>query len=305
MQLNTRTVAVTGATGFLGRYIVDTLLERGARVIGVVRNPDRVPALRERGVELRRADLADRAALQEAFAGVDAVVSNAALLSLGGSSWRDLESANVAGTRNVFHALADAGVQFAVQISSIAAYRDQRRRDISEDYPLRAPAGRIHRLNAYGHSKARSETEAREIAAARAIGLTVLRVAGIYGAFDVSGFTAWFKRLMRLPVAPYPVGMGSALVYAGDVAEAVALALEKPGPASRTYNIAGPDRTFWEFAREWKRAGGQTPRLMLPIPVPTRPSFDVRRATTELDWRPRSYAAGCRDMLERERGAEA
>src|SRR5207244_3981880 len=60
MLLERKQVAVTGATGFLGRYIVDTLLHRGARVVGVVRNPDRVPELRERGVELRRADLAAR-----------------------------------------------------------------------------------------------------------------------------------------------------------------------------------------------------------------------------------------------------
>ena len=41
MELRGTTVAVTGATGFLGRYIVRSLLERGARVVGVVRNPDK------------------------------------------------------------------------------------------------------------------------------------------------------------------------------------------------------------------------------------------------------------------------
>ena len=51
---------MTGATGFLGRYLVDGLLARGARVIGVVRNPGRVPELAARGVELRQADLAER-----------------------------------------------------------------------------------------------------------------------------------------------------------------------------------------------------------------------------------------------------
>src|SRR5437899_4136385 len=83
MELKGRNIAVTGATGFLGRYIVDVLLKRGAHVIGVVRNPDRVPELQQRGVEFRKADLAERDRLTAGFAGVDAVVSNAALFAVG------------------------------------------------------------------------------------------------------------------------------------------------------------------------------------------------------------------------------
>jgi uncharacterized protein YbjT (DUF2867 family) len=73
LALSGARIAVTGATGFLGRYIVDTLLLRGAKAVGVVRNPDRVPQLVARGVELRKADLAPRHDLAEGFAGADAV----------------------------------------------------------------------------------------------------------------------------------------------------------------------------------------------------------------------------------------
>ena len=83
MNLRGATIAVTGATGFLGRYIVDALLGRGAHVIGVVRNPRKLPELLHKGVELRQADLAAPEHLKQAFAGAEAVVSNAALLSLG------------------------------------------------------------------------------------------------------------------------------------------------------------------------------------------------------------------------------
>src|SRR5207247_7480289 len=60
VDLRAAAVAVTGATGFLGRYVVDVLLARAAHVIGGVRNPGSVPELAARGVELRQADLAER-----------------------------------------------------------------------------------------------------------------------------------------------------------------------------------------------------------------------------------------------------
>src|SRR5436309_15196147 len=114
MDLKGRTIAVTGATGFLGRYIVDVLLTRGAHVIGVVRNPDRVPELARRGVELRKADLAERDRLTAGFAGADAVVSNAALFavnkmfSLGNRTWDEHHRTNIEGARNVCEAVPAA-----------------------------------------------------------------------------------------------------------------------------------------------------------------------------------------------------
>src|SRR5688572_20821225 len=89
MDLAGATIAVTGATGFLGRYVVDVLLKRGARVVGVVRNPDRVPELARRGVELRKADLGNTAELAEGFRGARAVVSNAALFSIRNQKWEE------------------------------------------------------------------------------------------------------------------------------------------------------------------------------------------------------------------------
>src|SRR4030095_10907000 len=91
VELRGKRIAVTGATGFLGRYIVDVLLGRGTHVVGVVRNPSRVPELAAKGVELRKADLAEPDRLAAGFVGVDAVVSNAALFSLTNGSWKDHE----------------------------------------------------------------------------------------------------------------------------------------------------------------------------------------------------------------------
>src|SRR5258706_1645794 len=101
MDLRGTPIAVTGATGFLGRYIVDVLLARGAHVVGVVRNPARVPELAVKGVELRQADLSERERLAAGFMGTQAVASNAGLFALGNQNWGAHQRAHVEGTPNL------------------------------------------------------------------------------------------------------------------------------------------------------------------------------------------------------------
>ena len=178
MDLRGAAVAVTGATGFLGRYLVDVLLARGAHVIGVVRNPDRVPELAARGVELRQADLAERDRLARGFAGAQAVVSNAALFSLRNRSWEDHHRANIQGTENVFGALADAAVKRVVHVSSVAVYRAHRPR-VAEDAPQLTDDTRRTLTNAYSVSKALSEQLAWRRAARYGLELTAIRPCAI------------------------------------------------------------------------------------------------------------------------------
>jgi nucleoside-diphosphate-sugar epimerase len=298
MELRGATIAVTGATGFLGRYVVDALRERGARVVGVVRNPDRVPDLAARGVELRRADLADRDALAAGFAGADAVVSNAALFSLGNRRWDDHERANVEGTRNVFEAIARAGIRRVVHVSSVAVY--QRHGPLTpEDAPQLGPDTRRTATNVYSISKALSEQLAWQLSATHGLALTTVRPCAIYGAFDPN-FTRVFRTLIRLPVTIMPTSLRLALVYAGDVADAIVRALERDVAIGRAYNTTGDDRTVWEFAQAWRAAGGRTAAVMLPLPVPLVRLYDNRRAATELGWRNRPFVDALRDTFSRE-----
>jgi len=301
MELRGARIAVTGATGFLGRYIVDVLLRRGAHVIGVVRNPDRVPELAARGVELRRADLAERERLAAGFAGANAVVSNAALFSLRNRSWEDHHRTNVEGTTNVFDAIADAGVKRVVHVSSVAVYA-RRGTQVNEDDPQLGTDSRRTLTNAYAISKAVSEQLAWRMATERALELTTIRPCAIYGAFDPN-FIPVFRRLVTLPLTVMPVGLSIGMVYAGDVAEAVALALETPAAVGKAYNTTDDRRTIWEFAQAWREAGGKSAWLMLPVPVPLTFGYDSGRAARELGWRNRPFVEALRETFRLEAGA--
>jgi len=80
------TLLVTGASGQLGRRVVELLLDaKAGRVIATTRTPEKLASLAARGAEIRRADFADPASLRAAFGGADRLllISTGDLFPLG------------------------------------------------------------------------------------------------------------------------------------------------------------------------------------------------------------------------------
>ncbi|GGM97124.1 NAD(P)-dependent oxidoreductase [Terrabacter tumescens] len=104
------TLLVTGASGQLGRLVVEALLERGtpaADVVAIARTPESITDLAERGVQVRRADYTDPASLDAAFVGVNR------LLLVSGSE----VGQRIAQHANVIDAAKRAGVGFVAYTS--------------------------------------------------------------------------------------------------------------------------------------------------------------------------------------------
>ncbi len=303
LDLSASVVAVTGATGFIGRYIVRALLARGARVVGVVRSPHKVPALAAASVELRRADLSDPAALARGFGGVDAIISNAALVALGRNQRSQLIATNVQGTRNVLQAALSAGVTRLLHTSSAQVYKPKRDHVYTEGDPLRSAGDPALPLSDYSISKAEGERAAWRLAERHGLELSTVRPQAVYGAFDDHSFTAYFKRLMAPRLTVFPTHMRFPSVYAGDLAEAMCRILERPVATGRAYNITNePGRhTVWDLLRAYRAAGGRVPKVVIPFPVPVRRRFVIERAKQDLDWRNRPFIDGFREMLALER----
>ena len=89
---------VTGGGGFLGRAIVEQLLDRGDQVRSLGRGA--YPELEALGVEVVRADLRDAASVADACQGIDCVFHTAALAGIWGT-WNTYHQINVQGTLNV------------------------------------------------------------------------------------------------------------------------------------------------------------------------------------------------------------
>ncbi len=106
---------VTGGGGFLGRAIVRRLRGRGCEVRILARSE--YPDLAAGGVDCRRGDLGDAAAVREACAGVDAVFHVAAKAGIWGK-YDEFFQANVTGTQNVLDACRSAGVRQLIYTST-------------------------------------------------------------------------------------------------------------------------------------------------------------------------------------------
>ncbi|MEV6774310.1 SDR family oxidoreductase [Nocardia sp. NPDC051030] len=108
------TVAVTGASGQLGRLVVESLLREGVQPVAIVRDPAKVADLAERGVDVRQASYDDPAALDRALEGVDRV------LLISGNEF----GKRVAQHTNVIRAAERAGVELLAYASIPNAERN-------------------------------------------------------------------------------------------------------------------------------------------------------------------------------------
>ena len=115
---------VTGGGGFLGRAIVEALLARGHAVTVVGRNE--YPEIAALGALVRRGDVSDRVAIQEALRGGHDVVFHAAAKAGVWGARADYLGTNVVGTSNVVDACRDAGVTRLVFTSSPSVVFDGR-----------------------------------------------------------------------------------------------------------------------------------------------------------------------------------
>lgn len=145
-----KNILITGGGGFLGRYIVEQLRERGDAVTVFARG--NYPELEQIGATLVRGDLQDRDAIQAACAGMNAVFHVAARPGIWGT-WESFYQPNVVGTQNMIDACRAQHVPKLIFTSSPSVVFDNQPQagcDERLPYPQQFE-------NVYSHTKALAE----------------------------------------------------------------------------------------------------------------------------------------------------
>jgi nucleoside-diphosphate-sugar epimerase len=274
-----RLVALTGATGFLGRHLAVALAGRGLRLRILARRDPAHPLWQEIVPEVVPGGLEDAAALARLVQGADVVIHLAGLIRAG--SRREFLRVNRDGAARLAETLRrHAPAAHLIGISSLAA--------------------REPRLSAYAESKRAGE---RALAEAFADGrLTILRPPVIYGPWDratLAIFRAAGGRIVPVPGSPEA---RVAMIHVEDAAAAIAaLAAWAEAPGGAIYALADPNPAGYsprDILALAAAALGNAPRFVRVPAVAVRLAGLAAGLTAWLLRRPQIFNPGkAREML--------
>ncbi len=232
---------VTGATGFIGQYLVRRLLAEAVTVRAFVLPSDPVPEGWE-AVEIARGDITNAAAVEKAVQGVDTVFHLAAIVQDWGSQdWH--EAVTVQGTQNVFVAAAavDAHV---ILVSSVTVYGHHIAEHVCDERRAHGkPQG------PYSRSKQAQEHLATAMIHSDDLRCTIVRPGNVYGV----GSKLWVNEVINELRRGTPSLIGkdaknAGLCHVNNLVEILWLAATKPDAVGQTYNATdGIDVTWAQY----------------------------------------------------------
>lgn len=230
-----RSIALTGATGFIGGALAKRLAGTGWQVKALVRSLSKARALQQLDMEIVQGDLADDEALRSLLDGVHAVVHCAGAVR--GVDDQDFFPVNVAG---------------AERIASLASLMDPPPRFIA----ISSLAAREPHLSPYAASKHEGELVLRQVAGP--MPLTILRPPAVYGPGDREMLPLLLLLMRGFALMLGPEGSRFSMIYVDDLAAAIERCL-----------VAG-DSTRGTFALHDGHAGGYTWDAIVELATPVR-----------------------------------
>jgi nucleoside-diphosphate-sugar epimerase len=254
---------VTGATGFIGRRLVDALVDAGHKVRALVRDPAKAQFLHRPGVELVQGDLGAPVSLHEGVTGAQRVFHCGGLVG----DWlrpEETRRINVEGTRALLTACTSAGVERVVYLSSLSVYGLGHHHGTYETAPHRYSG------DVYLDSKIDAERMVRVFMDRDGPEMVILRPGFVYGPGDQRFMPRLLEALARRQFAY--IGDGSKVLnigYVDDVVHAALLADSTRAAAGQAYNLTdGTETSLRSFVELLcQQLGIPAPRKEIPPPV--------------------------------------
>lgn len=296
-----KTVAIFGASGKLGRHALDVLARQGYQVRALVH---RTPVTGE-GVTSITGSITDAAAVEETVRGADIVVQ----LATAKEDADTFFDVSVKGTFHILEACRHHGVEQFILFGGDAALGIW-------FYPQPIPLDENHPLTAYpgyyAFSKVMEETMAAQYSVQYGVPITVLRSSWVFEGGDLlnhfsllrnvnpaepgHGFGEITEEVLalvragdeRIPVLTDAHGtpLRRHIVHVDDVMQAFAKMLGNPSALGQTFNIAGPSAFDYRVAADYLSAKLNVPTIELRCPEYHSFEVNITRARTVLGYAP-------------------
>lgn len=254
---------ITGATGFIGRELMNLLLGRGDIVHALCRNPRDLWDRPERNLRCFQGDVLDRESLDRAVAGCDTVFHLAGYAKNWARNPETFFNVNVNGSRNVMLAAQKASVRRVVFTSTVMTIGPSRGTPIDETAVRQAPL-----LTTYEQSKRSVEEEVADFVR-KGLEVVIVNPTRVFGpgllneGNSVTRMVKWYiEGRWRLVL-----GDGKAIgnyAFVRDVALGHLQALERGRPGER-YILGGENASYNEFFDIVSRVVGRR-RFLLHVP---------------------------------------
>lgn len=275
MASRKKIVTVTGATGFVGRALVQRLMsEPDVAIRCLVRPGSDVSALRrlDGEVSLVYGDITQPETLNEAFKGAWGVVNLAGHREFWSRSRKDFYTLNEGGAKNVFRASLASGVSKVVQVSTPLAFGVPDRIPFDENTP---PGGHP---SDYARSKYLGDAAGWRMYEEEGLPLTIVYLAAVIGAGDDKSTMEVRRAVDRKLPALVGADTTYTYVYVGDAAEAITRALLKADAVGRRYLIGDQRAT----TREYFKLIGEIANV--PIPSWNIPETCLLPVARGMEW---------------------
>jgi nucleoside-diphosphate-sugar epimerase len=264
-----QSVLVTGATGFIGRHVVQQLLGGSARVRVLVRRPDSLDRARRSQLEVVQGDVRDPVAVLRAVRGVDCILHLAGLARVWAKDRGEFHAINVEGVDHVLCAARSAGMPRLVHVSTVLTLPPFRPAPVSGDACRPTP---------YEESKRAGEDRVAEYVAAGGDAI-VVHPTRVYGPGPLTDANAVSRTIALYLRGRFRLRLddGDAqanYVHVADVATGIIHAA-RYGHAGEHYVLGGQNASLQHVLQ---LAGGEAGVRRWVIRVPVRPALVVARA---------------------------
>ena len=259
-----KNILVTGATGFIGNYLLPILSQQKFQItVAVRKNLSQFLSGPIRIVKVAHID--EKTNWQEALQGIDIVIHLAARAHIINETIPNPEAefikVNTQGTANLVQQSIQAGVKQFIFISSIGAMTTQSDRILTENF-------HCHPDSPYGLSKLQAEQALIELAKDSNMTWTILRPTLVYG----PGNPGNIDRLMKLIKRGLPLPFGAiknrrSFVFVGNLVDAIITCLDNPNAANQIFLISDNQAVSTPQLIRLIAQQIQKPCQLLPVPT--------------------------------------